>query len=403
LTTVDRRKASNLPNQSVPPVLTGKEGRRDAGRAAFPFQRPSPPPPEKWLPYYQIARDAHYYSNFGPLHNLLCERLAAKYGRPGYGAVAVNNATGALTAALIATEVSGKVVIPSFTFAATLHSVLMAGCTPVVCDIDPKTWELSFDDLELMLDRDNEIGAVMPVRVFGFWQDYTRLFEICGRRGVPVIVDAAAGLSDERLRGCIGSRFNQIEVVSMHATKVFAVGEGGAIFAPLPVLDKLRASLDFGLVPDRSFADGFNWKMDELHCAVALAMLDSIDGAVARRQRLVSRYIAAARTSNLVGVHLNPGPCPWQFFPLLCQDHEIAATLIHELGVEGIQAKQYYYPSLATGYRGRHKIEGISPKPAQAEDYSNRVVCLPVYSDVSEAEIGDLEASLLAAMARLPS
>jgi dTDP-4-amino-4,6-dideoxygalactose transaminase len=73
------------------------------------------------------------------------------------------------------------------------------------------------------------------------------------------------------------------------------------------------------------------------------------------------------------------------------------------LAVEGIQAKLYYYPSLATGYRGRHKIEGISPKPAQAEDYSNRVVCLPVYSDVSEAEIGDLEASLLAAMARLPS
>lgn len=403
MTTVDHPKPSNVPIQSVPPVLTGKEGRRDAGRASFPFQRPSPPPPEKWLPYYQVARDAHYYSNFGPLHNLLCERLAAKYARPGYGAVAVSNATAALTAVLIATEVSGKVVIPGFTFAATLHSVLMARCVPLVCDIDPKTWELSLDDLEVMLDRDDEIGAVMPVRTFGFWQDYVRLFEICGRRGVPVIVDAAAGLSDERLRGCIGSRFNQIEVISMHATKVFAVGEGGAIFAPLPVLDKLRASLNFGLAPDRSFADGFNWKMDELHCAVALAMLDSIDEAVARRQRLVSRYIAVARTSNLVGVHLNPGPCPWQFFPLLCRDREIAATLIHELAMQGIQAKLYYYPSLATGYRGRHEIEGISPKPTHAEDYSNRVVCLPVYSDVSEAEIGDLEASLLAAMASLPS
>ncbi|MBV8663852.1 MAG: DegT/DnrJ/EryC1/StrS family aminotransferase, partial [Hyphomicrobiales bacterium] len=87
------------------------------------------------------------YSNFGPLARRLEARLLAAFGAPEQSCVTCSNATSGLSAALLATGRTGPVLLPAFTFPASLGAVRAAGMSPIVADVDPNSWTLSGDRL----------------------------------------------------------------------------------------------------------------------------------------------------------------------------------------------------------------------------------------------------------------
>jgi dTDP-4-amino-4,6-dideoxygalactose transaminase len=348
----------------------------------YPFVRPSIPAPEAFADILRPAYEARYFTNFGPVEQAFSRQLQNRYGQEGHSVTLANNATCGLTAALVALGVRGRVAIPAFTFPATLHAVLAARCEAVLVDIDPNTCSMSADALERTLRR-HDCHAVMPVRPYGFVQDLSGILSIAARRSLPVVIDAAASLGCTR----VDLQPNVVEVFSLHATKAFGIGEGGAIFASAELGERVRSALNFGLRKDRTFGYGINGKMTELQAAVGQALLATIDSLIAGRQKMVRQYEEVFHRYQQLRFPGPPGPNPWSTFPVIFPHHvdcEGLQTRAHEMG---LQIRRYYTPTLAQGFdeplAGQDDI-GV------ATEVSAYAVCFPVYDTITNAEFAEI-------------
>src|SRR5262249_26192399 len=150
----------------------------------------------------------------------------------------------------------------------------------------------------------------------------------CRGRGVPLVVDAAAALGGRLPDGRWAGLQGDLEVFSLHATKVFGVGEGGVILAPPDRVPALRRALNFGLGDGDVAGPGLNGNMSEFHGAVGLAVLRHIERFIARREAVARRYRAALGTPAGVGGPRAVGTPPWQTFPLLAPPGVDAAGVV---------------------------------------------------------------------------
>lgn len=308
--------------------------------------------------------------------------------------VTASSCTSALAAVLIALDARRTVLFPAFTFPATPASIIMAGATPAALDVDEDQWTVSPENLERGL-RQEDCDAVVLVAPFGMAQDFRSHFELCDQYGVPVIVDNAAGLGGPR--NPLANE-NVFEVYSLHATKVFAIGEGGAIRARETQHGRLHRALNFGLqsgAPTEG-AWGINGKLPEVMAAIGLAVLENLDEALEKRRAMVESYIQIFSDSSSIKFPLDVSRAPWQTFPVLFPEPEESETFVREVNHHGVEVRRYYRPSLDTWPR----VKKLQECPV-ARRLGESMVCLPVYSDLSSSEAPDLfsavEASLVAA------
>lgn len=257
--------------------------------------RPRLPTADAILPYLQQIDDARWYSNFGPLLTGLEQRLADRFPTPTE-IVTVTNATQAITLALQAMQLApgGYVALPAWTFVATAHAVIQAGLNPWFVDVDPVTWMLDPGGVEeLAADLNIEVAAVIPVAPFGAMPDIDAWLAFREATGVPVLIDAAAAfdtLHDARLPA----------VVSLHATKVLGLGEGGFLATEdAAFAHRVRLMTTFGFWGSRdSQVAGANAKLSEYAAAVGHAALD---GWPAERLRFL-------RTAQMLRIALTGRP-----------------------------------------------------------------------------------------------
>jgi len=246
-----------------------------APSATVPVARPRLPPAEAVLPYLQRIDEARWYSNFGPLLTEFEARLAGRY-RPGTEVVTAANATQALAITLQAMDLpaGGYVAMPSWTFVATAHAVIQAGMKPWFIDVDPQTWMLDpASVMKIPAQTRPQIAAVIPVCAFGATAGLSRWRAFHEATGTPVLIDAAAAfdaLDDARLPS----------VVSLHATKVAGLGEGGYLATEDAALAaRVRQLTTFGFDGTRDSAmPATNAKLSEYAAAVGLAAQDAWPG-----------------------------------------------------------------------------------------------------------------------------
>lgn len=354
---------------------------------------PDIPAPTEYLHLLEEIHQNGWYSNFGPLVRRLESELLTTFGASEESCVTCSNATAGLSAALLASGRTGPVLIPAFTFPAALGAVRAAGMTPIVADVDRQTWTLR----GAMLDRAlGETGAkaVILLAPFGIQQNWTEELAICRRRGVALVIDNAAGLGGPRSSQGFGEEV--FEIFSMHATKPFAVGEGGAIFAHRSHDAALRSALNFALDSHTNPAGpawGFNGKMSEFHAAIAIVQLTRIRSAVVRRQSFAAIY-----RDRLVAypelVFPNDVECaPWQFFPVLLPSAEAAERLIKAAAAAGVELRRYYRQSLSLW----PNTQCFETCPV-AEDLGDRMCVLPVRSVASDDEVGQIVTLILGAL-----
>lgn len=344
----------------------------------FPFLRPDMPSPEKWIGIVNGAYERRYFSNFGPINAEFEAAISESIGNYRYSAVSCANATSGLLAALqsLDLEAGAKVLIPSFTFAGSVQAILAAGCQPVLCDVDDRRWDLTLDILKDALKSMPDIQAVMAVRPFGFWRDLSDIEEFSNSQKLPLIVDAAAGFNGEAIRNLS----YRVEVFSFHATKPFAVGEGGAIIAPTEKAAKIRRVLNFGFTNERTFSSGFNGKLDEVHAAIGLAAFDGFANRIQRRATMAKEYDDFFQTRGRVALPIETGAPPWQCYPVRILDGDIELTQ-RALHKAGVQTRRYYWPSLGKGAVNSitNRIQSL-PTPT-TNSLSEQMLCFPIYSD----------------------
>jgi dTDP-4-amino-4,6-dideoxygalactose transaminase len=331
--------------------------------------QPDLPPPEDYLPLLRQMHQSGWYSNFGPLATTFERGLLERFGSAGETCVTCCNATAGLSAALLASGRLGRVLIPAFTFAASLGAVRAAGMTPVVVDVDATSWVLNRELLVAALDATGAT-AVMLVAPFGMRRDWRAEIEVCGSRGAAVVIDDAGGLGVPRATPVQQDVF---EIYSMHATKPFAVGEGGAIFSHAGNDAALRGALNFALASSEAPAWGFNGKMSELHAAVGLAQLTRIADLVERRQAFAALYREGLFGHSNLQVPQDTRAAPWQGFPVLLPHAQAAESFIADAAECGIEIRRYYRPSLSRW----PEAEQYGPCPV-SEDLADRMCVLPV-------------------------
>jgi dTDP-4-amino-4,6-dideoxygalactose transaminase len=348
------------------------------------FIRPTVPEPDAWLPHLRSSYEQRVFANSGPAAVRFEAALADKYAGTEREVILVANCTCGIAVALLAAGASGRVIVPAFSFAATAQAVLQSGCLPVFCDVSRETWELDPEALEDVLSR-YRASAVVHVRAFGFCRDLEAIEAVAERHGARLIVDGAAALGGRLGNGAFPGQQGHAEVFSMHVTKVFGIGEGGAVFVSSQHATRLRQACNFGLAQGDVVMRGLNAKLSDFHAAIGLALLDRIDGYIGRRREVADRYGSALAVCAWASRPMNVGAPPMQMYPLLVASSSHAEALVETSLRRGVELRRYYRPALhqASAFssyeRGRHLDV--------AADLASRTVCLPVYSDMSDAEI----------------
>ncbi|MBQ7607902.1 MAG: DegT/DnrJ/EryC1/StrS family aminotransferase [Desulfovibrionaceae bacterium] len=330
--------------------------------------------------------DSGWITNDGECVRQLEKKLSAYLGCPHL--LACNNGT---TALMLALECAGlrnkKVAVTAYTYVATLSAMLWIGCTPIFIDIDPDTLSMSPYELEQAFSNHPEIAGVVPVNIYGLACDNAAISEICTRHGAKLIYDGAQAFGSS-WQGRSLLDFGDYSICSFHATKIFHTVEGGCVIAhSKEALDKLALIRAFGHRGDTHFTLGINSKMSEFHAAVGLNLLPQTDTEIIRRKKLHALYDALLANAPLTRPRLAQG-LNWNYayYPILLTNNSVLQNVITALAKENIHPRRYFFPALT-------KLPYVHlwcrPCPV-AEDVTQRVLCLPLYSELSDQTISKI-------------
>jgi len=333
--------------------------------------------------------DRCWLSNNGPyvreFEQRICEITGAKH------CVAMCNGTIALELAIRALELSGEVIIPSFTFVATAHALQWQQITPVFCDINPDSHTIDPNRVEELITP--RTSGIIGVHLWGRACDVDALEEIAARRGLTLIFDAAHAFACSHNGTMIGN-FGEAEVFSFHATKFLNAFEGGAVVTNNGELArKIRLMNNFGFSGyDNVIYIGTNGKMNEVSAAMGLTGLEDLDEFVAVNRRNHLQY--RSELEGFSGLRLlsydDWERSNYQYVVLEIDEAETHVgrdAVLEVLWAEKVLARRYFYP-------GCHRMEpyrSFFPHARlllpETEGVSSRVLVLPTGTSVTESDI----------------
>jgi dTDP-4-amino-4,6-dideoxygalactose transaminase len=242
-------------------------------KSSIPVLVPRLPAVEQLLPYLRRIDSNRIYSNYGPLSREFASGLAARLTtRSGVAGVTLTcNGTSAIELALRVRALPHKryCLMPSYTFIASAHAVTNAGLEPFLADVDERSLALTPSIAEKAMHRmPASPAAVLVVSPFGAPPDLIAWEVFEAQTGVPVVFDAAAAAASIHTTG------HQPQCVSLHATKVLGIGEGGAIFCgDADLIARTTALTGFGFAGTQRVSGlrGGNYRPSEYAAAIGLA------------------------------------------------------------------------------------------------------------------------------------
>ncbi|WP_223517279.1 DegT/DnrJ/EryC1/StrS family aminotransferase [Pseudomonas sp. GL-B-19] len=350
--------------------------------------QPYLPPLEEFIPYLQQIWDKKILTNGGPMHQQLEQQLCDYLGVEHIALF--NNGTIALLTALQALRVTGEVITTPYSFVATAHSLLWNGIKPVFVDIDPHT--LNLDPAKVEAAITPQTTAIMPVHCYGNPCDVEAIQKIADNYNLRVIYDAAHAFGVKDAGGSI-LRHGDLSVLSFHATKVFNTFEGGAIICPDAKTKKRIDQLkNFGFVDEITVvAPGINGKMSEINAAFGLLQLKHIDQVIARRREVDRIYREELQGVN--GIRIVEGgsqaAANYSYFPILIEsDHPLSRDeLYQKLKDSNIFSRRYFYPLISEFPMYRGMLSAQRNNLPVANEVSEKVLCLPIYSDITSDDL----------------
>lgn len=341
--------------------------------------KPYLPHREKYLNTVKGIFERRWLTNQGPLVNELEDKIYSYTGVTGWF---LSNGTIALQIAIKALELKGEVITTPFSYVATTNALIWENCTPVFADIDPLTCNISPESIESRITQKTK--AILATHVYGIPCDVEAIEAIARRHGLRVIYDGAHAFGC-RYKGKSLFAYGDICTASYHATKLFHTSEGGGVFTVNPeILERMRYLRNFGHEgPEHFVLPGINGKNSEFHAAMGLCVLPDVPGIIARRKEISEQY-----KENLAGLPLAFPVIPdgteynYAYFPVFFQSEKELLKVKSHLEVHEVGTRRYFYPSL----NGLKYLTETQSCPV-AEDISRRVLCLPLYPDLSAAEI----------------
>jgi dTDP-4-amino-4,6-dideoxygalactose transaminase len=290
-----------------------------------------------------------------------------------------------------------EVILPSFTFVSTANAVVRLGARPVFVDIRPDTLNLNEELIEAAITPRTRI--IFPVHYAGVSCEMNGIQALARKYNLRVIEDAAQGVNSWYEGRALGS-LGDLGTYSFHETKNYICGEGGALCVNDPALveraeilrDKGTNRRQFfrGQVDKYTWVDvGSSYVPSEICCAFLYAQLELMDAITVRRRAIVESYreqLQPLENEGLLRLPRVPAGCQTNFhiFYILLPDHATRDGLMEHLKQAGILAVFHYVPlhsapmGLKLGYQ--------EVQLPVTEDLSARLLRLPLYHEITEAE-----------------
>ena len=344
---------------------------------------------EKFLERMNEILDSGWLTNHGPFVSEFEKRIADFTGVRN--CIAICNGTIALEIATRALELKGEVIVPSFTFIATVHALQWQEITPVFVDIDPHTYNIQADMIEQMITP--KTTGIIGVHLWGRPCDTDAIEEIAKRRNLKVIYDASHAFGVTKNGKMIGN-FGDAETFSFHATKFMNTFEGGAITTNNDELAaKIRLMKNFGFSGlDNVIYIGTNGKMTEVSAAMGLTSMENMKDFIEVNK--MNYYSYRDKLSKVPGITMieydESEECNYQYVVIEVDKNKAKLSrdeLMAILHAENVLARRYFFP-------GCHKMEPYRSYYPHAgyllpvsEMKSQMVMSLPTGVAVSEEDI----------------
>jgi len=390
----------------------------------------APPPRNSFLPYgRQLIEDDDISAvvealkgdllTTGPYVDRFENSLARVTG--ARHAVVCANGTAALHMAARSLGLShgSKVVVPTITFLATASAPHLNGAEIVFADVSPDTGLMGPEDLRNALERASHADAVFNVHLNGQCGELEEIAALARAHGARIVDDAchalgAAFIASDGSASPIGSNiFSDLTVFSFHPVKAIAMGEGGAVTSNDDDLcARLARSRSHGMTREpqsfENFEDGFgadgtanpwyyeliepefNWRANDVQCALGLSQLGKLGRFIARRRALVARYDALlSGYAPLVKPLGRTRMClpAWHLYVVRIDFAAVAISrseLMRRLAAEGIGSQVHYFPVHRQPYYA--KRYGALSLPG-ADRYYERILSLPLFAAMSEDDV----------------
>jgi perosamine synthetase len=304
-------------------------------------------------------------------------------------AVVVNNGTSALVTALLANGIGpgDEVLVPTYTFAATVNSVLAVGAKPVLLDCDPRTFNVTPEIVESELRDHPAARALLFVDVAGQPCDLDALRDLAQARSLVLIEDAAEAFG-AGYRGRRVGASDHTTVFSFHIAKQMTSVEGGAVVThdrEVAARSRLIRSHGEGTEKYVHVAFGLNFRPTDLHSAIGTVQLKKVDRYLALRNDFARRY------RDFLAPYLRFQEVPafvtqptWMIFMALAADHEERDAYVRWLSAHGIDTRIPWPPVHAQPYYVRQFGASIFPS---ADDAYARVLSLPMGNGLAPEQV----------------
>jgi len=323
-----------------------------------------------------------------------CERAIAQYSRCSH-AVGVSSGTDALLACLMAENIGpeDEVITTPYTFFASVGAIARVGATPVFVDIDPITYNL--DSNQIAAKVTGKTRAIIPVHLYGQMAEMDGVMAVAGKHSLVVIEDAAQAIGAEH-KGRRAGSIGHYGCFSFFPSKnLGAAGDGGMIVTnDAGRAEKLKCLRAHGSKPKYHHkVVGGNFRLDALQAAIVTSKLRHLDAWTAARQRNAKKYDQLFLEAGLSGAGNKSSHVG---LPSVVADRHIfnqyvirvsgrdrlqVALQQHKIGTE------VYYPipmhlQECFAYLGH----GAGSYP-ESERAAKETVALPIYPELSEAEL----------------
>jgi len=220
------------------------------------------------------------------------EKLFSNYLHGGH-AVAVSSGTTALQLGMVALGIGpgDEVIVPNFTFAACVNSIIHCGAKPVLVDVDKETWTLDLNKIKKSITPATK--AIMPVHIYGKPCRMDELIDIAKKNDLLIVEDCAEAIGAEYKNRLVGLDGN-CSCFSFFANKIITTGEGGmVVFKNIEVANKARILRDHGMSKSKSYWHkyaGFNFRMTNMQAAIGVAQIERIEELLKCRQKIFENY-----------------------------------------------------------------------------------------------------------------
>lgn len=348
----------------------------------------------QWDRYEAAMRgifDRQYYNNNGPLLQKLEAQLRDFFGVKH--AICTGNATFGLMMVAEALGLTGRVLMPSFTFISSAQSLSWCGLSPAFCDIDPETHQLDPIKVAEMLAAENDISAIMAVNLWGGASDVTALQKLADTHHIPLYFDSAHAFGGRINNRPIGN-FGAAEVFSFHATKALSATEGGCVTTNDDTLAArlrgVRPSYDReeSIAPYRVL----NSRMSEAQAAIALMSFEDYPDIQSRNKALFDTY--AEGLGTVTGIRLmhpsNVTTSNYQYAVCEVDTKSFGLSrddLVVVLQAENILARRYFYPATHRSSGFDQNADAVAATLPVTEELCGKCLQLPLGAKLQSVDV----------------